>query len=137
MKNPIDVSQLLAVFQMYNKLKVSAFIAICTDWKAGNISRYLSITANYTKQWEKWWKNPEQVRMLIFFPICLSHNIIDHQHHYHHYHHYHHPHCIVIIIIIIIILIALSSSSLSSSLHCHHHYHPHCIVIIIIILIAL
>lgn len=22
---------------------------------------YLSITANYTDQWEKWWKNPEQV----------------------------------------------------------------------------
>ena len=23
---------------------------------------YLSITANYTDQWEKWWKNPEQVQ---------------------------------------------------------------------------
>lgn len=22
---------------------------------------YLSITANYTKDWEKWWKNPDQV----------------------------------------------------------------------------
>jgi len=22
---------------------------------------YISITANYTEQWEKWWKNPEQV----------------------------------------------------------------------------
>ena len=22
---------------------------------------YLSITANYTSDWEKWWKNPEQV----------------------------------------------------------------------------
>ena len=22
---------------------------------------YISITANYTKDWEKWWKNPEQV----------------------------------------------------------------------------
>lgn len=22
---------------------------------------YLSITANYTDQWEKWWKNPQQV----------------------------------------------------------------------------
>lgn len=22
---------------------------------------YLSITANYTDQWERWWKNPEQV----------------------------------------------------------------------------
>lgn len=25
---------------------------------------YLSITANYTDQWEKWWKNPEQVSVL-------------------------------------------------------------------------
>uniref|UniRef100_A0A4W5KJT6 Methionyl/Leucyl tRNA synthetase domain-containing protein n=1 Tax=Hucho hucho TaxID=62062 RepID=A0A4W5KJT6_9TELE len=23
---------------------------------------YLSITANYTDQWEKWWKNPQQVQ---------------------------------------------------------------------------
>ena len=23
--------------------------------------RYFSITANYTKEWEKWWKNPQQV----------------------------------------------------------------------------
>lgn len=22
---------------------------------------YLSITANYTDEWEKWWKNPNQV----------------------------------------------------------------------------
>ena len=22
---------------------------------------YLSITANYTDQWERWWKNPQQV----------------------------------------------------------------------------
>lgn len=22
---------------------------------------YLSITANYTEQWERWWKNPQQV----------------------------------------------------------------------------
>jgi len=22
---------------------------------------YISITANYTDQWEKWWKNPQQV----------------------------------------------------------------------------
>jgi len=22
---------------------------------------YISITANYTDEWEKWWKNPEQV----------------------------------------------------------------------------
>lgn len=25
---------------------------------------YLSITANYTDEWEKWWKNPNQVRRL-------------------------------------------------------------------------
>ena len=25
------------------------------------VSRYLSITANYTGEWEKWWKNPQQV----------------------------------------------------------------------------
>ncbi|CAG8777134.1 16053_t:CDS:2, partial [Acaulospora morrowiae] len=27
---------------------------------------YLSITANYTKEWEKWWKNPEQVKLYQF-----------------------------------------------------------------------
>ena len=27
---------------------------------------YISITANYTKQWEKWWKNPEQVELYQF-----------------------------------------------------------------------
>ncbi|KAI9297528.1 methionyl-tRNA synthetase [Neoconidiobolus thromboides FSU 785] len=27
---------------------------------------YLSITANYTKEWEKWWKNPEQVELFQF-----------------------------------------------------------------------
>ena len=28
--------------------------------------RYLSITANYTAEWEKWWKNPEQVQLYQF-----------------------------------------------------------------------
>ncbi|KAK3757029.1 hypothetical protein RRG08_041805 [Elysia crispata] len=44
---------------------------------------YLSITANYTDQWERWWKNPQQVEMYNFlgkdnvpfhsviFPACL------------------------------------------------------------------
>ncbi|RUS85185.1 hypothetical protein EGW08_007089 [Elysia chlorotica] len=44
---------------------------------------YLSITANYTDQWEQWWKNPQQVEMYNFlgkdnvpfhsviFPACL------------------------------------------------------------------
>ncbi|KAG7478203.1 hypothetical protein MATL_G00078100 [Megalops atlanticus] len=27
---------------------------------------YLSITANYTEQWEKWWKNPKQVELYNF-----------------------------------------------------------------------
>ncbi|EMP41996.1 Methionyl-tRNA synthetase, cytoplasmic [Chelonia mydas] len=27
---------------------------------------YLSITANYTDQWEKWWKNPQQVQLYNF-----------------------------------------------------------------------
>uniref|UniRef100_A0AAY5EFS1 methionine--tRNA ligase n=1 Tax=Electrophorus electricus TaxID=8005 RepID=A0AAY5EFS1_ELEEL len=27
---------------------------------------YLSITANYTSQWEKWWKNPQQVELYNF-----------------------------------------------------------------------
>eukprot|EP00794_Sanderia_malayensis_P003231 gene3231-3711_t len=27
---------------------------------------YLSITANYTKDWEKWWKNPEHVELVQF-----------------------------------------------------------------------
>ena len=39
--------------------------------------RYLSITANYTKEWEKWWKNPQQVSdntqllLCTFLPISL------------------------------------------------------------------
>eukprot|EP00117_Sycon_ciliatum_P041696 scpid46724/ scgid30452/ Methionine--tRNA ligase, cytoplasmic; Methionyl-tRNA synthetase len=44
---------------------------------------YLSITANYTTEWEKWWKNPDQVQLYNFmakdnvpfhsviFPSCL------------------------------------------------------------------
>lgn len=44
---------------------------------------YISITANYTDQWERWWKNPKQVEMYNFlgkdnvpfhsviFPACL------------------------------------------------------------------
>lgn len=44
---------------------------------------YISITANYTKQWQQWWKNPDQVDMYNFlgkdnvpfhsviFPSCL------------------------------------------------------------------
>ena len=27
---------------------------------------YISITANYTDDWEKWWKNPEEVRYYQF-----------------------------------------------------------------------
>jgi methionyl-tRNA synthetase len=27
---------------------------------------YISITANYTEQWEEWWKNPEQVQLFQF-----------------------------------------------------------------------
>jgi hypothetical protein len=27
---------------------------------------YISITANYTSEWEKWWKNPEDVRYYQF-----------------------------------------------------------------------
>ncbi|CAJ0627147.1 14115_t:CDS:2, partial [Entrophospora sp. SA101] len=27
---------------------------------------YLSITANYTEEWEKWWKNPEEVKLYQF-----------------------------------------------------------------------
>ncbi len=26
---------------------------------------YISITANYTKDWEKWWKNPQQVTVVL------------------------------------------------------------------------
>ncbi|XP_069826472.1 methionine--tRNA ligase, cytoplasmic [Dendropsophus ebraccatus] len=44
---------------------------------------YISITANYTDQWEKWWKNPQQIQLYNFmakdnvpfhsviFPSCL------------------------------------------------------------------
>jgi methionyl-tRNA synthetase len=27
---------------------------------------YISITANYTEDWEKWWKNPDDVRYYQF-----------------------------------------------------------------------
>lgn len=27
---------------------------------------YLSITANYTDEWEKWWKNPDNVKLFHF-----------------------------------------------------------------------
>ena len=27
---------------------------------------YISITANYTSEWEKWWKNPENVELIQF-----------------------------------------------------------------------
>lgn len=27
---------------------------------------YISITANYTKQWEAWWKNPAEVKLYQF-----------------------------------------------------------------------
>ena len=30
---------------------------------------YISITANYTKDWERWWKNPQQVRYRACFNI--------------------------------------------------------------------
>lgn len=28
---------------------------------------YISITANYTNEWEKWWKNPDQVQLVKLF----------------------------------------------------------------------
>lgn len=28
--------------------------------------RYLSITANYTEHWQKWWKNPKEVSLYQF-----------------------------------------------------------------------
>ena len=28
--------------------------------------RYLSITANYTQEWERWWKNPDEVQLYQF-----------------------------------------------------------------------
>ena len=27
---------------------------------------YISITANYTNEWERWWKNPEEVQLVQF-----------------------------------------------------------------------
>ena len=42
--------------------------------------RYLSITANYTKEWEKWWKNPQQVsdnnKLHVILYTVLSNNVI-------------------------------------------------------------
>lgn len=42
---------------------------------------YLSITANYTDEWEKWWKNPPQVTYLNHIydwsPFGTSGNIFD------------------------------------------------------------
>lgn len=39
---------------------------------------YLSITANYTKDWEKWWKNPEDVKLTQFMgkDNCPFHSVI-------------------------------------------------------------
>jgi len=40
---------------------------------------YISITANYTEQWEKWWKNPEQVLISIYVIVnSLSNGILTH-----------------------------------------------------------
>ena len=46
-----------------NKIRFSR-IAMCGQCVPVSfiLYRYLSITANYTTEWEKWWKNPEQVR---------------------------------------------------------------------------
>ncbi len=30
---------------------------------------YISITANYTKEWEKWWKNPKEVLHSLFYTL--------------------------------------------------------------------
>ena len=30
---------------------------------------YISITANYTDQWEKWWKNPDQVINTLYIDV--------------------------------------------------------------------
>ena len=38
---------------------------------------YISITADYTDQWEKWWKNPDHVSSLafvIFFITVIKYN---------------------------------------------------------------
>lgn len=39
---------------------------------------YLSITANYTKDWEKWWKNPDNVKLVQFMgkDNCPFHTVI-------------------------------------------------------------
>ena len=34
--------------------------------------RYISITANYTDQWEKWWKNPDQVSIKLLLCKMLN-----------------------------------------------------------------
>jgi methionyl-tRNA synthetase len=33
---------------------------------------YISITANYTKDWEKWWKNPDEV---IYYEFMAKDNV--------------------------------------------------------------
>jgi methionyl-tRNA synthetase len=33
---------------------------------------YISITANYSEQWEKWWKNPENVQLVSASYCCVD-----------------------------------------------------------------
>lgn len=53
--------------------------------RTNNMSGYVSITKNYTdvgnpegKNWEKWWKNPEDVKLYQFMgkDNCAYHTII-------------------------------------------------------------
>ena len=38
--------------------------AYSVEWHV--LFRYLSITANYTPEWERWWRNPEDVELVQF-----------------------------------------------------------------------
>ena len=49
------------IMEQYNVAPriVYAIVQVFYVWYDAPIG-YISITANYTDQWEKWWKNPEQ-----------------------------------------------------------------------------
>ena len=53
------------------QISILAFLQGFTDkvfyvWFDAPIG-YVSITANYTDQWEKWWKNPKQVYVNVYY----------------------------------------------------------------------
>ena len=56
-------------------LGMSMYLCICAYKDINNIIvifSYLSITACYTKDWEQWWKNPDQVSLISAHHFSVS-----------------------------------------------------------------